>query len=59
MAKQEGQETVAKRAPQCSQWVASLAATAPHIGQLRVSACMGHDPKRFREKGQRDTHEVF
>ena len=37
-SKQEGQATVARRAPQCSQRVASLVAAAPHIGQFRVSA---------------------
>jgi hypothetical protein len=39
--KQEGQATVARRAPQCSQQVASLAAAAPHMGQLRVAAAIG------------------
>jgi len=38
MPKQEGHATVAKRAPQCSQRVASVAAAAPHIGQFKVSA---------------------
>lgn len=36
--KQDGQAMVARRAPQCSQRVASLAAAAPHIGQLSVCA---------------------
>jgi hypothetical protein len=40
MPKQEGQATVARRAPQCSQCVASLVAAAPHIGQFKVSAGM-------------------
>ena len=31
MPKQDGQATVARRAPQCSQSVASVAAAAPHI----------------------------
>ncbi len=36
--KQDGQATVARRAPQCSHFEASVAAAAPHIGQLKVSA---------------------
>jgi hypothetical protein len=36
--KQDGQATVARRAPQCSHREASVAAAAPHIGQLKVSA---------------------
>lgn len=40
MPKQDGQATVANRAPQCSQEVASEEAAAPHIGQLSVSAAM-------------------
>jgi hypothetical protein len=36
--KQEGQATVASRAPQCSHRLASLEAGAPHIGQLSVWA---------------------
>jgi hypothetical protein len=38
--KQAGQATVARRAPQCSQRVASLEAEAPHMGQFNVSADM-------------------
>jgi hypothetical protein len=38
MPKQDGQATVASRAPQCSHWVQSDEAGAPHIGQFRVSA---------------------
>src|SRR5882762_2934664 len=38
--KQDGQATVASRAPQCSHRVASVAAEAPHIGQLSVWADM-------------------
>jgi len=38
MPKQEGQDTVARRAPQCAQQVASVAAAAPHIGQFKVAA---------------------
>src|SRR5258706_9857863 len=38
MPKQEGQATVARRAPQWSQRVASVEAEAPHIGHLSVSA---------------------
>jgi hypothetical protein len=40
VAKQDGQATVANAAPQCSQRVASLAAGAPHIGQLSDSTAM-------------------
>jgi hypothetical protein len=40
MPKQEGQATVARRAPQCSQHEASLVAAAPHIGQFKLSACI-------------------
>ncbi|MST95069.1 MAG: hypothetical protein EXS33_07355 [Pedosphaera sp.] len=40
MPKQDGQATVANRAPQCSQDVASDEAAAPHIGRLSVSAGM-------------------
>jgi len=36
--KHDGQETVARRAPQWSHLVASVEAEAPHIGQLSVSA---------------------
>jgi hypothetical protein len=36
--KQDGQATVARRAPQWSQRVASVEAGAPHMGHLRVSA---------------------
>src|SRR5205809_447157 len=36
--KQEGQATVAKRAPQWSQEVESVEAGDPHIGQFSVSA---------------------
>jgi hypothetical protein len=39
--KQPGQATVASRAPQCSQQVASLDAAAPHIGQFKVAAATG------------------
>jgi len=39
--KHEGQEIVASRAPQCSHFVASVEAEAPHIGQLSVWASMG------------------
>jgi hypothetical protein len=43
MPKQEGQATVASRAPQCPHAGESLVAGAPHIGQLRVDASMvGH-----------------
>jgi hypothetical protein len=35
--KHDGQATVARRAPQCSQLVASVAAAAPHIGHFKVS----------------------
>jgi hypothetical protein len=38
--KHEGQAIVARRAPQCSHAVASLAQGAPHIGQLSVKASM-------------------
>src|SRR3954468_10759985 len=38
MPKQDGQATVASRAPQCSQFGASVRVGAPHIGQLRVFA---------------------
>jgi hypothetical protein len=38
MPKQEGQATVARRAPQCSQRAESVCAGAPQEGQLRVSA---------------------
>jgi hypothetical protein len=46
--KQEGQATVASRAPQCSHCVESDEAAAPHIGQLSVSASIVKDivPKR-------------
>jgi hypothetical protein len=40
MPKQEGHAIVARRAPQCSHWLESLDAAAPHIGQFRVSACI-------------------
>lgn len=40
MPKHDGHATVASRAPQCPQWVESVEADAPHIGQLRVSAAM-------------------
>src|SRR5207247_1805983 len=53
--KHEGHATVASRAPQCSHWVASVEAGAPHIGQLSVSACIsrrawrfGNQPSRFK-----------
>src|SRR5436190_14360555 len=36
--KQEGHAMVASRAPQCSHFVASDEADAPHIGQFKVSA---------------------
>jgi hypothetical protein len=39
--KQEGQATVARRAPQCSQRAASVDAGAPHMGHLSVSAGIG------------------
>jgi hypothetical protein len=39
--KQDGQEIVANRAPQCSHFVASVEADAPHMGQLSVSASTG------------------
>jgi hypothetical protein len=37
MPKHFGQATVANRAPQCSQFGASLVTAAPHVGQLNVS----------------------
>jgi hypothetical protein len=40
MPKQEGHATVARREPQKEQALDSVAAAAPHIGQLRVSACI-------------------
>jgi hypothetical protein len=40
MPKHEGQAAVASRALQYRQRVASVSAAAPHIGQLRVSACI-------------------
>src|SRR5579872_2882406 len=57
--KQEGQATVASRAPQCAHEVASEAAGAPHIGQFNVSAsmvwlsaiCAGLFPRRMAGKG--------
>jgi hypothetical protein len=38
MPKHEGQAMVASLASQYEQWTDSVAAAAPHMGQLRVSA---------------------
>jgi hypothetical protein len=50
--KQEGQATVASRAPQCSHCVESEEAAAPHIGQLSVSASIVKDIVPIRPKLQ-------
>jgi hypothetical protein len=40
MPKHEAHAIVARREPQYRHWGASVAVAAPHIGQLRVSACI-------------------
>jgi hypothetical protein len=52
MPKQDGQATVARRAPQCSQRVAALEAAAPHMGQLSVSAGTAWNIVSCAERGK-------